>query len=92
MTFADGPNVVWATRSWQSADGLPDNGVVGVAQTPDGYLWVATSGGLMRFDGVKFQEFPLSNIEGVPNRVVRAMACDRRGWLWLGMTAVPSCA
>ena len=77
---------VWLARTW---DGLPDDGVVGVAQTPDGYLWVATAGGLMRFDGVRFQEFPLANIEGVPNRVVRAMLCDRRGCLWLGMDRGP---
>lgn len=82
-------NIVWASRSWQTSDGLPDNNVVGVAQTPDGYLWVATSGGLMRFDGAQFQEFPLANIPGVPNRVVRAMFCDRRGRLWLGMDRGP---
>ncbi|HTV40322.1 MAG TPA: two-component regulator propeller domain-containing protein [Candidatus Sulfotelmatobacter sp.] len=77
---------VWLARTW---DGLPDDGVTGVAQTPDGYLWVATAGGLMRFDGVRFQEFPLANIEGVPNRVVRAMLCDRHGCLWLGMDRGP---
>lgn len=75
----------WYERSWQSAEGLPDNNVVGVAQTKDGYLWVATAGGLMRFDGARFQEFPLASLDGVPNRVVRAMYLDRRGWLWLGM-------
>ena len=80
---------VWLARSWQSEDGLPDDSVVGVAQTPDGYLWVATAGGLMRFDGERFQEFPLANIEGVPNRVVRAMLCDRNGRLWLGMDRGP---
>ena len=80
---------VWLERSWRSADGLQDDSVVGVAQAPDGYLWVATAGGLMRFDGVQFQEFPLENLEGVPNRVVRAMMCDRHGSLWLGMDRGP---
>lgn len=79
----------WYMRSWQSEDGLPDNSVSGVAQTSDGYLWVATAGGLMRFDGAQFREFPLANLEGVPNRVVRAMFLDRRGWLWLGMDRGP---
>ncbi len=89
LAFGGETNVVWVSRSWQSGDGLPDNNVVGVAQTPDGYLWVATAGGLMRFDGARFQEFPLANIEGIPNRVVKAMICDRRGWLWLGMDRGP---
>ncbi len=79
----------WYERSWQSSEGLPDNGVVGVVQTKDGYLWVATAGGLMRFDGVRFQEFQLASLDGVPNRVVRAMCLDRRGWLWLGMDRGP---
>lgn len=80
---------IWLARSWQSADGLPDDSVVGVAQTPDGYLWVATAGGLMRFDGLQFQELPLEELDGVPNHVVRAMMCDRRGFLWLGMDRGP---
>ena len=80
---------VWLERSWQSADGLPDDNVVGVCQTPDGYLWVGTAGGLMRFDGLQFQEFPLDELDGVPNHVVRAMMCDRRGCLWLGMDRGP---
>lgn len=82
-------NSTWYERAWQSAEGLPDNGVVGVAQTPDGYLWVATAGGLMRFDGVRFQEFPLAGLDGVPNRVVRAMFLDHHGQLWLGMDRGP---
>ncbi len=84
-----GVDSTWYERSWQSAEGLPDNNVVGVAQTKDGYLWVATDGGLMRFDGSRFQEFPLASLDGVPNRVVRAMYLDRRGWLWLGMDRGP---
>lgn len=41
-------------RSWQSQDGLPEETVQAFAQTPDGYLWVGTSGGLIRFDGARF--------------------------------------
>lgn len=89
VAWAGDTDPVWLARSWQSEDGLPDDSVVGVAQTPDGYLWVATAGGLMRFDGVRFQEFPLANLDGVPNRVVRAMLCDRHGCLWLGMDRGP---
>ncbi|HEY2081240.1 MAG TPA: two-component regulator propeller domain-containing protein, partial [Verrucomicrobiae bacterium] len=44
------PANLWLTRTWQTDEGLPDNDVTGVAQTADGHLWVATLGGLMRFD------------------------------------------
>ncbi|MGA2870275.1 MAG: two-component regulator propeller domain-containing protein, partial [Verrucomicrobiota bacterium] len=48
-------NSAWLSRAWQLDDGLPGDSVTGVLQTPDGYLWVATEGGLARFDGVHFQ-------------------------------------
>src|SRR6185369_17703467 len=41
-------------RSWRTEDGLPANRVRAVAQDRDGYLWVGTDLGLVRFDGVKF--------------------------------------
>ncbi|MDE3068487.1 MAG: hypothetical protein KGJ60_13205 [Verrucomicrobiota bacterium] len=87
--FGSKASSAWYERSWQSADGLPDNDVSGVAQTPDGFLWVATAGGLMRFDGVRFQEFPLASLNDVPNRVVRAMLLDRQKRLWLDMDRGP---
>lgn len=79
----------WLAHPWQSDEGLPDNSVSGICQTPDSFLWVATAGGLMQFDGVRFQEAPLLNLEGVPNHVVRALAMDRHGRLWLGMDRGP---
>ncbi len=41
-------------RAWQTDEGLPQNSVTAVVQTPDGYLWAGTRGGLARFDGVRF--------------------------------------
>jgi ligand-binding sensor domain-containing protein/two-component sensor histidine kinase len=41
-------------RSWQTESGLPQNTVHAVIQTRDGYIWLATEGGLVRFDGVQF--------------------------------------
>jgi signal transduction histidine kinase/ligand-binding sensor domain-containing protein len=79
----------WYERSWQSAEGLPDNSVIGVSQTSDGYMWVATAGGLKHFDGVRFQEFPLVSLDGVPDRVVRALYQDGHDRLWLGMDRGP---
>ena len=43
---------------WRAEDGLPQNSVTCLAQTPDGYLWVGTRrGGLARFDGLRFVKF-----------------------------------
>lgn len=75
----------WLTRTWQTDEGLPDNDVTGIAQTTDGRMWIATLGGLMRFDGEHFEEFSTTHLPNVPNKVVRAMYLDRRGQLWLVM-------
>ncbi len=73
----------WVVRNWQSDEGLPDNTVVGIEQTPDGFLWVATKTGLARFDGVRFQPFPVT-AAGAPAGGIKALVADRRGRLWVG--------
>jgi signal transduction histidine kinase/ligand-binding sensor domain-containing protein len=72
----------WSYRAWQTDEGLPDNSVTGVAQTADGFLWVATYGGLMRFDGASFAAVQLPS---VLKKSVRTMLLDRRGRFWLGI-------
>jgi len=79
----------WFARIWQSDDGLPDNNVTGVAQTADGYLWVATMGGLARFDGVQLREFSPVQLSNMLDRVVRTMILDDRGQLWMTMDHGP---
>jgi len=72
----------WVVRNWQSDEGLPDNSVVGIEQTPDGFLWVATKTGLVRFDGVRFQPFPVT-AAGTPAGGIKGLLADRRGRLWV---------
>ena len=79
---ADSENPYFA-RAWTSEDGLPENNVVGLAQTPDGLLWVATQGGLVRFDGVRFQPFAAAITAGFVTRTMRLLYLDRENRLWL---------
>jgi DNA-binding CsgD family transcriptional regulator len=51
----------YSRRVWQSADGLPEDFAQSLARTRDGYLWIGTSGGLVRFDGVRFTVFNREN-------------------------------
>src|SRR5262245_40465462 len=39
--------------TWTTDNGLPQNSVTGLTQTPDGYIWFSTNDGLVRFDGVR---------------------------------------
>jgi ligand-binding sensor domain-containing protein len=53
-------------------------------QARDGYLWLATFGGLARFDGVRFTIFNSANTPGLKSNRITALFEDRRGVLWLG--------
>ena len=74
----------WLVRTWQTDDGLPDNRVYAVVQSPDGFLWVGTRGGLVRFDGLRFEELLTKVGAGVPRREITAVYLDRQGRVWLG--------
>ncbi|MCP4213752.1 MAG: helix-turn-helix domain-containing protein [bacterium] len=47
------------TNRWTTADGLPGDSVIAIAQTADGFIWLADSRLLYRFDGVTFSPYPL---------------------------------
>ncbi len=73
--------------SWTTADGLPSNSILSIAQTPDGYLWIATSRGLVRFDGLKFSTAPLAQKEQTGSRKPATpitLFTDQKGTLWIG--------
>jgi ligand-binding sensor domain-containing protein/signal transduction histidine kinase len=80
-------NSAWFARVWQAEEGLPDNSVTGVAQTPDGYLWVSTHSGLARFDGVRFQRVPLPKPPGETLPLARALLLGRNSQIWLALEA-----
>jgi signal transduction histidine kinase/ligand-binding sensor domain-containing protein len=57
---------------------------MGIDQTPDGFLWVATQTGVVRFDGVKFQHVTVKK-SGVDGGMNQALCVDQRGRVWVGM-------
>jgi signal transduction histidine kinase/ligand-binding sensor domain-containing protein len=70
--------------NWQERDGLPQNTVLAIAATRDGYLWVGTYEGAARFDGVRFTLFNPSTTTGIGNSLVTSLLERRDGDLWLG--------
>jgi diguanylate cyclase (GGDEF)-like protein len=71
-------------EEWRTRDGLPRNTVEAITQTPDGYLWIGTEGGLARFDGARVRTFSTSNTPALENNTIYALCVDRRGRLWVG--------
>jgi signal transduction histidine kinase/ligand-binding sensor domain-containing protein len=75
----------WIHRAWQTEDGLPDNSVTGLAQTHDGYIWVGTRGGLLRFNGSDFTAIPLPFKPEISHRVVGTVFMGQQDRMWVGM-------
>jgi len=73
----------YLASQWTTEHGLPSNVVRGLAQGPDGYLWIATLSGLVRFDGVKFEVFDLENTPELQSAQVGDLVLDGKGRLWL---------
>jgi signal transduction histidine kinase/ligand-binding sensor domain-containing protein len=72
-----------AMDAWTVEDGLPQSSVYDIRHTRDGYLWLATLGGLVRFDGVRLVTFDRAT-PGIGSLRVRALHEDREGTLWAG--------
>ena len=68
-------------------NGLPQNTVQALAQTQDGFLWLGTEAGLVRFDGVEFQTFDHNSNPSLPGSDIRALLATRDGALWIGTNA-----
>ena len=71
-----------AHRTWAAQDGAPAEIHV-LAQTGDGYLWLGTVSGLVRFDGVRFVPFQPRGNDTLPAHGVRALTPARDGTLWV---------
>ena len=70
--------------TWSVRDGLPPFDTNAIAQTPDGFLWLGTGAGLVRFDGAHFAVFNRSNTPGLRTNAIISLLVDRDGVLWLG--------
>ncbi|HVV73659.1 MAG TPA: two-component regulator propeller domain-containing protein, partial [Verrucomicrobiae bacterium] len=79
-----GSGLSYAFSAFSIDAGLTDNIVSAVFQTHDGYLWIATEGGLARFDGVRFATYRVSGTPGLANNLIRCFYEDRSGTRWIG--------
>ncbi|MDE1154710.1 MAG: two-component regulator propeller domain-containing protein [Acidobacteriaceae bacterium] len=71
-------------QSWTVGQGLPQNSVLSLCRTRDGFLWVGTLGGLAQFDGARFRVFRALDGNTIQSDAVKFLAEDREGRLWIG--------
>src|SRR5208337_3903624 len=69
--------------AWTARDGLKGS-TRSIVQTPDGYLWIGTEFGVVRFDGVRFVPWSPPPGERLPSPNILALVAGRDGTLWIG--------
>ena len=74
----------YIARSWTHKDGLPSTLIYASTQTRDGYVWLGTSDGLVRFDGIKFVHQRLFSDGRFLLGPVTALCAGNDGSLWVG--------
>jgi ligand-binding sensor domain-containing protein len=74
---------VFVARRWNARNGLPVNQVTGLTQGSDGYLWLTTLDGLVRFDGVQFTLFNKALTPDLPSARFSRYLGEWQGGFWL---------
>ncbi|MFZ1084703.1 MAG: two-component regulator propeller domain-containing protein [Terracidiphilus sp.] len=78
------PLASYGRQSWGMENGLPQNTVQALVQTHDGYIWLGTEVGLVRFDGNGFAVFDKNSTPALPGSDVRCLLGTKDGALWIG--------
>src|SRR6266581_6168827 len=73
----------YVRQQWSTRGGLLEGAVHAIAQTPDGYLWIGTEKGLVRFDGLNFSLLQPSDSGIFPAGPILSLAVDGEGNLWV---------
>jgi signal transduction histidine kinase/ligand-binding sensor domain-containing protein len=77
----------YARQTWVMENGLPQNTVTALIQTRQGFVWLGTEAGLVRFDGNSFQLFDRSALPGLPENDICCLLETKDGALWIGTSA-----
>ena len=73
----------YLSDSWGTERGLPGGSITAIAQTSDGYLWIGTDKGLVRFDGLNFHQFERAHPNPILIGPVRTLLVDASDNLWI---------
>ncbi len=77
------PGERFVHRQWTVDDGLPVDNLTDVVQTPDGWLWIASFDGLLRFDGARFERFDTQAVPELASNRIVDLEVGTGGSLWI---------
>jgi signal transduction histidine kinase/ligand-binding sensor domain-containing protein len=80
----------YAHTAWKVRDGFVKGAITSIAQTPDGYLWLGTEFGLVRFDGVRAVPWQPPQNQHLPPGTIFSLLVTRDGTLWIGAKGLAS--
>lgn len=73
----------WVVETWRTENGLPQNSVMSIVQTREGYLWLGTLDGLTRFDGVRMVTFGDEANSGLESARVQMLSTGDGLGVWI---------
>lgn len=82
FAYEDSPLKNWVVQEYNDTNGLPTGEANTVLQASDGYIWIGSYGGLIRYDGTTFRNYSESG--GIASSSIRALFEDSKGRLWIG--------
>jgi len=74
----------YEVRTYTTENGLPQSSIMTILQTMDGYIWMGTYEGVVRFDGLKFTLYNTGNTPEMAGNRIKVLLEDRSGVLWIG--------
>ena len=74
----------YSHTSWKVRDGFARETIDAIAQTPDGYLWLGTAAGLLRFDGIHNVPWQPPSNQQLPSNIIMSLLAAHDGSLWIG--------
>jgi ligand-binding sensor domain-containing protein len=77
----------YAHTPWKIREGFSKGTIVAIAQTPDGFLWLGTEFGLLRFDGATRTVWQPPDGQQLPSGYIRSLIAARDGTLWIAPTS-----
>src|SRR5271165_3012102 len=77
----------YSHTAWTIRDGFFKSVIISIAQTPDGFLWLGTESGLLRFDGVRAVPWMPPGVQDLSDTTIRSLLGTGDGTLWIGTDA-----
>ena len=80
----DTPIDKYIHHTWSTRDGLPQNTIHSIVQDGNGYLWLGTDRGVVRFDGTNFRTFTNVNVAEIKNNSITSLFIASDDTVWIG--------